>query len=416
MTDAATEPTKPLINRAFLIFILGLMATLDPFSIDFYLPAFPQIASHLHSTSAKISLSMSSYFIGLAIGQISYGPLVDRFGRKGPLYFGLIAYTLACVGCMSATSVNALIIFRFLQALTGGVAATASYAMVRDFFSVDESASIFSLLILIIGISPLIAPTLGGFIADSLGWQWVFVMLAIFAVILIALVFFYLPAGRAADPSVSLHPVPILTTFFSILRNPQFITYNLAGTFSFSSLFIYLAGAPVIMMDVFKLTTNQFGLLFTLLAVGFIGSSQLNVYLLKKFKSQQIFKTALLVQIVTCTVFIIGALNNWFGIVTTVILFFIILSCCGMINPNGSALALAPFEHNVGSAAALMGFIMIGVSGLISGLVGFLGLQTDLPIAAMMFGTCLLSVIILLIGSRKIKAVTESTGSVTAHI
>ena len=167
--DAATAPVKLPLNRTLLILILGFLATIDPFSIDFYLPAFTAIAKAMGTTTARVSLSISSYFIGLAIGQISYGPVIDRFGRKRPLYFGLVGYIIASLGCMLAHSVNALIALRFLQALAGGVAGIGAFAMVRDFFPVKESARIFSFLMLIIGISPLLAPSIGGFIADWFG-------------------------------------------------------------------------------------------------------------------------------------------------------------------------------------------------------------------------------------------------------
>src|SRR5579875_3415185 len=209
-TEATTEQAKLPLNRTALILILGLLATIDPFSIDFYLPAFADIAKDMGTSSAKISLSLSSYFIGLAIGQISYGPVIDRFGRKRPLYFGLTGYMIACVGCMFAHSVNALIVLRFIQALAGGVAGIGAFAMVRDFFPIKESAKIFSFLMLIIGISPLLAPSIGGFIADWWGWQSVFAVLIGIVIVMIVIVYFFLPEGHQPDPDISLSPKPIL--------------------------------------------------------------------------------------------------------------------------------------------------------------------------------------------------------------
>lgn len=414
MAETLTELKKYQISRGFLILILGLLATIDPFSIDFYLPAFSAIAKDMHTTTAKVSLSISSYFIGLAIGQISYGPVIDRFGRKRPLYFGMGGFILACFGCMTARSVDALIVLRFIQALAGGVAGISAFAMVRDFFSVKESAKIFSMLMLIIGLSPLLAPSIGGFIASWLGWQWVFAMLIIIVVAMMVVIYFFLPEGHQPDPTVSLSPKPILTTFFRIFKNPQFITYTLAGTFSFSTLFIYVAGAPVIFMDIFKLSTRNFGLVFTLLSCGFLSSSQLNILLLKRFRSEQIFRTALNIQLVIVVIIFICALNGWLGLWSTVALFLLILSCLGSINPNASALALAPFDNNIGSASALMGFLQLGIASVISSSVGLLNTHNLLPIATILLATAIIAQIILLTGKRKIGKIAEASGGVIA--
>ena len=413
--ETPTEETKLPLNRTALILILGLLATIDPFSIDFYLPAFADIAKDMGTTTAKISLSLSSYFIGLAIGQISYGPVIDRFGRKRPLYFGLTGYMVACVGCMLTHSVNALIVMRFIQALAGGVAGIGAFAMVRDFFPVKESAKVFSFLMLIIGISPLLAPSIGGFIADWWGWQSVFAVLIGIVIVMMAIVYFFLPEGHQPDHSVSLKPRPILLNFYSILKNPQFITYTLSGTFSFTALFIYVAGAPVIFMDIFKVSPRAFGLIFTLLSVGFLSSSQLNIVFLKKFTSQKIFQVALGVQILLSVLFFIGAINHWLGLVPTIVFFLLILSCMGSINPNGSALALAPFTSNVGSASALMGFLQLSISSVISSLIGLLNAVNLIQITSLLAATAILAQLILFYGKKRIKHLVTGEGVVAMH-
>src|SRR5260221_8766356 len=154
--------------------MLGVLMSLSPFAIDMYLPAFQQIASDFGTTPARVALSVSSYFIGLAFGQLLYGPLLDRFGRKRPLYIGLTTFLIASLACMQATSVDALVALRFLQASGGCVAWVGAMAMVRDFFAVDESVKIFSLLILILGLSPFLAPSLCGFVPVTFRWTRVF--------------------------------------------------------------------------------------------------------------------------------------------------------------------------------------------------------------------------------------------------
>ena len=346
---------------------------------------------------------MTSYFIGLAIGQIIYGPLVDRYGRKHPLYIGLALYIIASFACSQAESLQALVIFRFLQALVGSVAAVSALAMVRDFFPVAESARIFSTLMLIIGISPLAAPSLGGIITTILGWQWVFIALIIIVLIVIILVVFCLPKAAPPDKTVSLKPSPILKTFFQIFTNTQFITYTLTGTFAFSTLFIYVAGAPVIFLDIYKISPRNFGLIFSLLSCGFIASNQLNIILLKNYTSQQIFKVALLCHLVITAVFLIGAICGWFGMWGIVVMFLLTLGCLGSINPNASALALAPFENNLGSASALMGFLQIGIAGTLSAFIGLVSIKNITPIPVLMLSTSLIAVTIFYIGGRKLR-------------
>src|SRR5258706_880785 len=161
----------------YLILILGLLTAIGPFSIDMYLPAFPDIAKNLNTTVARVTLSLSSFFIGISAGQLLYGPLLERFGRKNPLYAGLCIYLLASLGCALAASVQALIALRLLQALGGCVGMAAARAMVRDLFEVKENAKVFSTLMLVVAVSPIVAPTAGGYVTAIFGWRWVVALL-----------------------------------------------------------------------------------------------------------------------------------------------------------------------------------------------------------------------------------------------
>jgi DHA1 family bicyclomycin/chloramphenicol resistance-like MFS transporter len=405
-------------NSWYIIWILGALSTVSPFAIDMYLPAFSQIAKDFSTTPAKISFSVSSYFIGMGIGQILYGPFLDRFGRKRPLYVGLIIFLLSCVACMESHTVESLVVFRFIQALGGSVAWVAAVAMVRDFYPAKESARYFSLLILILGVSPLLAPTVGGFITTSLGWQWVFIVLAIIVFLILMITFFYLPEGQAPDTSVSLKAKPMLITFFSVLRHPQFYTYTFSGAFSFSALFIYVAGSPVIFMEIFHVSPTVYGGIFALLSIGFIGGSQINILLTRKYSSERIFRTALIGQVITSMVFLVGVWSGWFGLYAVTAMFFVTLSCIGLTNPNFTALALAPFTRNIGSASALMGCTQIGVAALASSGVGLFNSQNTIPIVGLMVLTSSVALVILLIGRRrigKVEAVHSAITGATGH-
>lgn len=394
--------THPLRNRPLIIFILGSLATVSPFAIDMYLPAFSQIASGLHVSTAKISLSISSYFAGLAAGQLFYGPLLDRFGRKRPLYAGLLLFAGASLLCTGSRSAEWLIAMRFLQAVGGCAAQVAAMAMVRDFFPARETARIISMLILILGVSPLLAPTVGGYVAVHLGWQWVFIILALVAFANLTLLFWYLPEGHSPDPHVSLHPWPIVRNFGAVLKDAQFLVFALASAFALAGLLTYVTGSSIIFMEVFHVSARTFGLLFAGLAVGAIGSNQINIWLLRKFSSEQIFRTALLVECPATLLFVAGTCHGWFGLGTTFALLFISLTSVGIACPNASALALVPIEQNVGSASAMLGFLQIAVSGVASASIGVFDSHGMLPVAIIFGATSWIALAIYLIGKRRI--------------
>src|SRR5215210_2143733 len=205
-------------NRSLLILILGLLNAIGPFSIDMYLPGFPAIAANLHTSVDYVAYSLSSFFIGICAGQLLCGPLLDRFGRKTPLCIGLVLYILASIGCSLSKSVEVLIAFRFLQALGGCVGMVAPNAIVRDVFPVNENAKVFSMLILILGVSPILAPTAGSYIVAAFGWPPVFIVLAIVTTLILLTVIFWLPESKKPDAAFSLMPKTILTGFAAVLK------------------------------------------------------------------------------------------------------------------------------------------------------------------------------------------------------
>jgi DHA1 family bicyclomycin/chloramphenicol resistance-like MFS transporter len=405
-------------NRVLIILILGSLSTLSPFAIDMYLPAFPEISTALHTTTARISLSVASYFAGLTAGQLLYGPLLDRFGRKIPLYIGLLIFAVASLLCLCARSVEWLIAMRFLQALGGCAAQVGSMAMVRDFFPVRETAKIISLLILILGVSPLLAPTVGGFISTNLGWQWVFILLAIVACLNLAISYWYLPPGHPPDRNVSLRAMPILRNFGAVLKEKQFTVFSVSGAFAFSGLLVYVTGSRIIFGEVFKVSQGMFGIIFASLAVGFIGSNQINVLLLRKFTSVQIYTASLLIECPASLILLLGTTQGWFGLWPTLILLFIALTSLGLAYPNAAALALSPIDHNIGSASAMLGFIQIGVSTLASSTVGIFDSRGLMPVVLILASTSWIGLAIFLIGKRSIprlKFVEEEGVTPIAH-
>lgn len=390
-------------NRTLLILILGVLSAIGPFSIDTYLSGFPSIATDLNVTVDDVSYSLSSFFIGISVGQLIYGPLLDRFGRKTPLIIGLVIYFLASVGCALATSIEMLIALRFLQALGGCVGMVAPRAIVRDSFPVEESAKIFSTLILILGVSPIIAPTVGSYMITALGWHSVFWLQAGMGILLFLAVTFKLAESKNPDHSISLKPQHIIPTFFNIFRNPQFFTYAFAGSMVSGGVYAYLSGSPFVFMKIYKVTEQQYGWIFGLLAGGLILSSQFNNLALRKYRSEQIVSVVLTVQTIIGIILCVGSLLDWLSLYSTIFFIFFFLCCQGFSFPNSSALSLVPFSKEAGSASALLGAIQMGIGSLAAALVGILSNGTSLPMTGVMAGCALLGLIIFRIGRVSLK-------------
>ena len=225
---------------------------------------------------------------------------------------------------------------------------------------------------------------------------------ALVAAINIAVSFWYLPEGHPPDRSVSLHPLPILRNFAEVLKERQFTTFALSSAFALAGLLVYVSGSPIIFMEVFHVSARKFGAIFAGLAVGFIGSNQVNILLLRGFSSAQIFRAALWIECPMALLLLVGTFYGWCGLGITLALLFITLSCLGLACPNGAALALAPFDHNIGSASAMLGFLQIGVSGVASASIGLFDSHRMLPVALVLAATSWIGLAVFVLGTKKI--------------
>jgi len=391
----STPLERSKIQNFFLIIALGIQNALTPFTIDMYLPAFPEIARDLKVSMSQVGLTISIYFIGFACGQIIYGPLLDRFGRKAPLRVGLVIYIISTICCALSTSLPMLVFFRLMSSLGGCVASVSSMAMVRDFFPPSAVARVLSMLMLVLSASPLLAPSVGSFVVLHASWRTIFYILAGMGSFVFLLSFVALPKDNSADPSTDLNPRAIFRKFREIYRNPQFFTYTLAGAFSFAGLFVYIVGSPTIFMSGFGVSPQTYGIIFAILASGMIGGGQLNLFLLRKFDGKKIFRNAIKAQLAVGFVFLIGAAYDLWNMPATVVILFCVLLCAGIAYPNAAAQALAPFKKNIGSAAALLGFHQLGVGALMSAGVSLLDLKGSLATALVIFFSCLIASLIL---------------------
>jgi MFS transporter, DHA1 family, multidrug resistance protein len=267
-------------------------------------------------------------------------------------------------------------------------------------------------------VSPFLAPRVGYYVAEHLGWRWVFVLLAAFALLLLMVCRWLLPEGHKPDRTISLKPLPIMRNYLEVLKEPQFVTYALAGSFAFSGLLVYVSSSPIMFMEVFHVTGGEFSLIFAAMAIGFVGANQVNVFLLRKFSSARIFYATMLVECPVILLFLVGTYFNWLGLPAVMVLLFIILSSLGLAYPNAAALAVVPFDHNIGSASAMLGFLQIGIAVLASSLIGLTNSHTMTPVALIMAVTSWIGLAILVIGKRRIRElryVEEKDANFLAH-
>ncbi|MEI9921643.1 MAG: multidrug effflux MFS transporter [Bacteroidota bacterium] len=390
-------------KRTFLVIVLGLMVAVGPFSIDMYLPAFQVIANEFGTTVPNVALSMASYFVGMATGQLIYGPLLDRFGRRPPLYAGLLIYVVASVACIMSVNVNQLIWFRLIQAIGGCASSVAAFAIVRDVFPVKENAKVFSSLMLVISTSPIIAPSLGSFASLAWGWQSVFVILIILTVLIIALVFFAIKDVRGPDPTFSLMPRHILRSFGDVFREPQFFTYAFSGGIAFAGLFVFVSSSPFLFLEVYGLDEKQYGILFAIMVGGMIAASQANRLLLRRFSSETLVSWAISIQVTMSLLLLATALLQLETFYVHVVLLMGFLATVGIILPNSSALVLAPFSSNTGTASALLGALQLGFGALASFVVSVATTESSMPMTITMCICASCSLVCLLVGRPYIK-------------
>jgi DHA1 family bicyclomycin/chloramphenicol resistance-like MFS transporter len=286
----------------------------------------------------------------------------------------------------------------------------AAQTLVRDLFPIERTAQAFSSITLVIAISPMIAPAVGGYVTVAFGWKSIFVILAAVASLILAGVYFVLPRGREADPTLSLLPASVLKNFYSVSRQPQFLLYTLAGGIASAAPFAYIAGSADVFINLYHVSEKQYGWIFAFVAFFIIGSTQLNHLLLRRFKSEQIIKATLLYQTAVGLVLITGTWLLWFNKFELVGLIALFLAGHGLINPNANALSLAPFSKHTGSAASLGGSFRMAMGGLVSALVSVFHNGTAIPMVVVMVTCILTGLAVLLVGRSHMKTIESVPG------
>ncbi|WP_438481587.1 Bcr/CflA family multidrug efflux MFS transporter [Oleiharenicola lentus] len=374
------DASRPRPGKS-LVFILGALTVIAPFAIDMYLPALPQIGTELGVDVGKVQLTLSVFLIGMAAGQAFMGPIVDRYGRRAPLLIGLAVFVVACIGCAQAQSMASLLAWRLVMALGSAASLVVPRAVVRDLFNQRESAKMYSMLMLILGISPIFAPMLGGWMIGVTGWRGIFWVLAGIGVACAAVVMAALPDSSPDSRPKTIGLKSALKTYWSLLKDKRFLGATLVAGFMIGTIFTYLSASAFVFIDLHALTPQQYALAFGFNGIGMILASQVNRWLLNRFRVGQVLSGALLGSVLVGAALIVTSNTGWGGLPMVIALLFLNLSVTGFIGPNIGAIAMAPFGEIAGSASALLGTIQFGVGALAGAMVGLLHNGTAMPMA-----------------------------------
>lgn len=384
-----------------IILILGALSAFAPLAIDFYLPGFPAIAQAFATDEKHVQLTLAMYFAGLAIGQLIYGPLADRFGRRGPLLSGVTLFTLASFACAYAPTLDWLIGARFVQALGGCAGMVISRAVVSDKCDAVGSAKVFSQLMLVTGLAPILAPLAGGVMVGAYGWQSIFLALSVFSVLAALAVVVGLPESLPADQP--LQPLSgALRQYGRLLSDRVYLGYALTGGIAIAGMFAYIAGSPFVFIKLYGVAPEHYGWLFGSNAAGFTLVAQLNARLLAKRGPAFLLSRTVWVYVLATLALLLVASWRTDALWPLLVPLFICIASLGCILPNTSACAMSGQGARAGSASALLGCIQFGVAAGAASLVGVLHDGTAMPMA-MVISLCGVLVVTIATATRRLQ-------------
>jgi DHA1 family bicyclomycin/chloramphenicol resistance-like MFS transporter len=386
--------TQP-INRTKIILVLGVLSAIGPLSIDMYLPAFKNIAAALQCSQEQMGYTLSSFFFGICVGQLISGPLLDHFGRKNVLYIGLSIYVISSIACAFSTSVEALVVFRLFQALGGSVGMVAPNAVIRETFEENERPKIMSMMILILGVSPILAPSLGSLLLTLASWKAIFLVLAGILLLIIFLIKSWLPEKTNREHGGAFRISTILKAYRDLFKEKEYLIFAFTGAIGAGSIFTFVGGAPLTFLTYYGVSESKFGLLFAIVASGIISASQLNRVVLKKYNSLQVLRVTLPTQLGLALILSVLSKLNLLTMELNIFLLFLIMGCQGFNFPNVATLALRPFHRGAGTASAMLGSIQMAWGAVCSVLVGLLFDGTPFTMAIIIFGCAALANMIL---------------------
>lgn len=369
---SAAAPVRPP-SQVRMIVVLGALVALGPLTIDMYLPALPRIAEELDVSSSVAQLTLTGTLAGLALGQLIVGPLSDSLGRRRPLIAGIVLHMLASVVCLVAPNVTVLSLGRGLQGMGAAAAMVVAIAVVGDLFDDTQAATVMSRLMLVLGVAPVVAPSLGAVVLLKASWHWVFAVLIVLAGLLLVVAALALPETLAPSHRRPLRVRSIAATYLMLLRDARFVILVLVAALGMAGLFAYIAGASFVLQGRHGLDQQTFALVFGAGAIALIGATQFNVVLLRRFSPQRIVVWALVAACVAGAVFIALSVTHAGGLFGFVLPVWAILALLGFVMPNAPAVALSRHHEAAGTAAALLGAAQFGLGAIIAPVVGLLG-------------------------------------------
>lgn len=405
VNDVAAADRRPQASRLRYALILGSLTAIGPLSVDMYLPALPAMAGDLHSSDAVLQLTLAAFLAGMGAGQLVAGPLADALGRRKPLLIGLSLYIVASVFCVLSPSAEVLVTARAVQSLGAATAIVIARAAVRDLYSGIAMARFFSMLMLVTGLAPILAPVIGGQMLNWTSWRGVFAALTIFGALLLIVCAFALPEPLPAHLRRPARIGGVLRTYGGLLTDRVFLGYSLTVGFLFATLFAYIAGSSFVLQGVYGLSPQVYGIVFGMNGVGLMIASQVNGRLVGRVSQRGMLRTGL-VSAVAATLMMIAATTLGLGLVALLVPLLVAVSTMGLVMPNANSLALADHPDKAGSASALMGVMQFLIGGSLSPLVGIAGEDTAVPMAMLMatFAVlALLSYLVLAVPRRRIR-------------
>lgn len=375
-----------------LVFILAFMSALAPLSTDMYLPALPKVSQSFEVNDFYTQLSLASFFIAFALGQLIYGPLSDFFGRKKPLYVGMALFIASSMSCVLVDSIYAFIALRFLEALGGCAGVVIARAIVNDNFEIKDAAAIFALMMVVSSLAPMLSPSFGSLLLQFFPWQSIFATLFILGVLLFFCIIFGLQESAPAEKQ-PFSSKEVLKSYKAILRDKPFVIYVFSGAFAMAAMFAYITGSAFVFMNIFELSEKDYAIVFAINALGFMLSANINAKIVQSISPFRILTLAFIAMSGFGAVLVgVGVCNDMrlFGDSKNIAFYsfevamFLMLAMKGFIMPNLTTLAMARFKAHSGSASALLGTTQFALAGLVSFSVGALNANTPIFLSCIM--------------------------------
>lgn len=380
-------------NRATLIAILGILCAFDAMSIDLYLPAFPAIGQAIGTDAAGMQTSLSVFLIGLAFGQIVFGPFTDRYGRKGPLLIGIALFLAASLCLSHATSLSEFVFFRLLQGIGGASGLVIPRAIVADLYAEREAAKVFSLLMQVMAIAPIVAPPLGNVLSGTLGWQAIFWGLGVVGAIMLFATWRWVPESLPRGQRMQGNIGSAFVGYTALFRQRIYMGYTLSGAFTMGGLFTYIGASAFIFIEYFHLSPTLYSTLFAANALGMVMCGQINIFLLNRWREQQILAVGLGIHLVG-TLLLVGVwLSGGATLWLLTVLLFMTMSSLSLVFGNGVAVAMGSAAGQTGVASSLLGVMQYLFGGVVGVLLGVLHDGTLLP-PLLMMAVCALAALV----------------------